>query len=161
MVGLRNIIHLQKKDREIKMARVELNLPETFKFSTEIAVHIGDINYGGHLGNDAMLSLIHEARLRFLKKYSFTEADIDGVGLIMTDVVVVYKAEVFHGDILVFDVTVNDFSRTGCDFLYRITDKQKGREVARAKTGIVFFDYQTKKVVAVPKKFKDIFVDVP
>jgi len=139
------------------MARVKLQLPDNFEFSTEVQIRIGDINYGGHLGNDAILSLIHEARVRFLKKYGFSEADIDGVGIIMTDAVVVYKSEGFHGDVLVIDVTVSDFSRTGCDFLFRCANKDTYKEVARAKTGVVFFDYQNKKVVEIPKKFRVLF----
>jgi acyl-CoA thioesterase FadM len=139
------------------MARTKLDLPDTFEFCTEIQVRIGDINYGGHLGNDTVLSLVHEARFRFLKKHGFTEANIDGVGLIMTDTVIVYKSEGFHGDILTIGVTVDDFTRTGCDFLYKITNRKTGREVARAKTGIVFFDYKTRRVMPVPEKFRAIF----
>ncbi len=44
------------------MPRVELELPERFQFVTEIPLRITDINYGGHLGNDALLSLLHEAQ---------------------------------------------------------------------------------------------------
>jgi len=139
------------------MARVKLDLPDKFEFSTEIHVRIGDINYGGHLGNDAVLSLIHEARVRFLQNYGFTEANIDGVGLIMTDAVIVYKTEGLYGDTLMIDVAVEDFTRTGCDFLYKIVNKQTGREVARAKTGIVFFDYKTRKVVSIPERFRVVF----
>ena len=49
------------------MARVKLTLPDACHFHTEVAVRIGDINYGGHLGNDAVLSLAHEARLQYFK----------------------------------------------------------------------------------------------
>ncbi len=136
------------------MARVELDLPEKFEFSTEIPIRIGDINYGGHLGNDAVLSLIHEARLRFFKKYGFTELNVDGAGIIMTDAVIVYKSEGFHGDVLNIDIARDDFNKYGCDFFYKITNKETGTEVARAKTGIVFFDHEKKKVISVPEKFK-------
>ena len=141
------------------MSRVKIDLPAKFKFSTVIEVRISDINYGGHLGNDAVLSLIHEARLRFLKEYGFTETDIDGVGLIMVDAVIVYKSEGFYSDVLNIDVTVGDLSRTGCDIIYKISNKLTDKEVTRAKTGIVFFDYEARKVVPVPKKFRDIFGD--
>ncbi len=139
------------------MARVKLNLPEEFEFSTEIRVRISDINYGGHLGNDSILSLIHEARVRFLDEYGFTELNIDGFGLIMVDSVVLYKSEAFYGEILRIEVAADDFSRYGCDILYRITNKETGKEVVRAKTGIVFYDYERKRVVEVPEKFRGIF----
>jgi acyl-CoA thioester hydrolase len=139
------------------MARIKLDLPEKFDFSTEIAVRISDINYGGHLGHDSVLSLTHEARLRLLRKYDFTEIDIEGSGLIISDVAIVYKSEAFYGETLKIEVATSDFSKYGCDFIYKITEKVTGREIARAKTGIVFFDYENRKVAPVPEKFKATF----
>ncbi len=141
------------------MARVKLDVPEEFSFSTELHVRINDINYGGHLGNDSVLSFVHEARVRFLKSYGYSEADIEGVGIIMTDAVVVYKSEGFYGDRLLVEVAVRDFTKTGCDFLFRLTNKETKKEVARAKTGIVFFDYTSRKVAAVPQRFRDAVRD--
>ena len=57
------------------MARIKIELPEKFIFSTEIPLRISDINYGGHLGNDAVLSIAHEARIRFFNKHGFKEID--------------------------------------------------------------------------------------
>ena len=140
------------------MARIKLDLPENFHFSTEIQVRISDINYGGHLGHDSILTLTHEARMRFLHKYGFSEMNIDGVGLIISDAALVYKSESFYGDTLRIEIAVLDFSQYGCDFIYKITEKGSGREVARAKTGIVFFDYEKRKVAPVPEKFKSNFI---
>lgn len=139
------------------MARVKLDLPDTFLFSTEIPVRITDINYGGHVGNDAILAIIHESRVRFLNSYGYTEADVDGIGLIMTDAVIVYRTEGFYGDTIVIDVTVADITRSGCDFVFRLSNQSNGKEIARAKTGIVFFDYASRKVVAVPRGFCERF----
>jgi acyl-CoA thioester hydrolase len=141
------------------MSRVNLDLPDEFQFSTEMHVRIADVNYGGHLGNDSVLSMVHEARLRFLKHHGFTEANIDGVGIIMTDAVIVYKSEGFYGNILRVDVSVQDLSKVGCDFIFRLTNKESGSEIARAKTGVVFFDYEQKKIVSMPDKFKALFPD--
>ena len=40
------------------MNRVSLHLPENFSFSTEIPIRITDVNYGGHVGNDSILSIL-------------------------------------------------------------------------------------------------------
>lgn len=137
------------------MARVKVVLPERFGFKTEINVRISDINYGGHLGNDSLLSFLHEARLRYLESHGFSEKDVCGYGLIMTDAVVVYKSQAFRGKTLVVEVAAGDFSKYGCDFLFRVTDKEQGREVARAKTGFVTFDYEKDAIVTAPKEFRD------
>jgi len=136
------------------MARVRLELPETFQFTTELAVRITDINYGRHLGNDSLLSMLHEARVRLLKELGFTEFDIDGRGIIMVDAAIMYKSEAFHGDVLRIGVSVRDFSQFGCDFVYKVERMGSGEEIARAKTGIVFFDYDRRTPVQVPEKFK-------
>jgi acyl-CoA thioesterase FadM len=138
------------------MARVELELPEQFMFGTEIPVRISDINYGNHLGNDAVLSLLHEARLQFFKQFGFKESDIGGAGIIMVDSVVIYLSQAFYGDVLLIEVTVADLNKYGFDLLYRITNRQTGKEVARAKTGILCFDYTKNRVASVPQAFKDI-----
>ena len=139
------------------MSRIKIELPQTFHFSTELPIRISDINYEGHLGNDAVLSLVHEARVRFLKHLGYAELNIEGVGIIMGDAAVVYREEGFYGDTLVIDVAVGEFGNASCDFYYRLTNKESGKEVARIKTGIVFYDYGAKKTVAVPAGFSKRF----
>ena len=136
------------------MARIKLDMPENYIFSTELPVRISDINYGGHLGNDAVLSMVHESRVRFLNSYNYTELDVEGFGIIMTDTAIVYKAEGFHGDHIQIDVAISDFNKYGCDIYYLLSNKKTAVEIAHAKTGIVFFDYDARKVVTVPEAFK-------
>lgn len=135
------------------MARIKLKLPEKFDFNTDIPLRITDINYGGHLGNDSVLALIHEARVRYLKQQNYSELDICGVGLIQSDAVVVYKSEAFYGDVINIQVAVGEFTATGCDFFFLLKNCDSGKEVARAKTGIAFFDYDKKKIAKVPENF--------
>ena len=139
------------------MARIKLDLPEHFPFTIELQVRITDVNYGGHMGNDALLGLLHEARVWFLAHYGLSELNIFGVGLIMADSVIVYKSEAFPGEVLEIAVGVTDFNPYGCDFIYRATEKTSGREVARAKTGIVFFDYAQRAIQPVPPAFRALF----
>jgi acyl-CoA thioesterase FadM len=140
------------------MVRVALELPKNFSFSTDIPVRISDINYNNHLGHDSIITLIHEARVRFLNAHGFTELNIDGFGLVMTDLAIIYKAEVFYGEILTIEVGIQDFTKYGCDLVYRVTNKETGAEVALAKTGILIYDYAKRKVVGVPKSFRSAMV---
>jgi 4-hydroxybenzoyl-CoA thioesterase len=133
------------------MARVKLDLPERVDFTTEIAIRIGDINYGGHLGNDAVLSLIHEARCRFLVDRGLSENDLGGVGMVLTDCIIQYQSEAFYGETLRVDIAVDDFSRIGFDLYYRLCEAGDGREVARAKTAGTCFDWQKRKAAALPE----------
>lgn len=139
------------------MARVKLELAETFCFTTELDVRVTEINYGNHVGNDRMVSLLHEARLRFLRSMGFGEFNIGGIGLMVSDLVVVFKAESFVGDVLRFELGVTDFNKYGCDIIYRVSNADDGKLVTEAKTGIVFFDYDERKIAQVPKVFLDQF----
>jgi 4-hydroxybenzoyl-CoA thioesterase len=135
------------------MARIKIELPESFLFQTELPIYISHINYGNHLDNAALLTLVSEARMRFFKHFGFSEGDIDGAGIIVADAAIQYRAEAFHGEILVFEMTVADVGRVGCDLLYRVSKHGSQQEVARGKTGIVFFDYSTREPVPVPPAF--------
>ncbi|MCK5680989.1 thioesterase family protein [bacterium] len=137
------------------MSRIKLKLPadQHFIFSTEITPRISDINYGNHLGHDHLITLLHEARMRFFKKYDFSELNIAGSSIIMADLAISYKAEVAWGESLIIKIALCDPSRVGCDFFYFVTKEGSNEEVARAKTGIVFFDYKKKKISRIPEAF--------
>ncbi len=132
------------------MARIRLTLPANFSFSTQLPVRITDINYGNHLGNDAVLSLLHEARMQYLQQAGYSELNLAGASLIMADVAIEFKAEAFYGDVLTAYVTADEFTRVGFDLYYKLV-KQDEMVVALAKTGMVCFNYETRKVVAVPE----------
>ena len=142
------------------MQRIKIDLPQKFIYFTEISVRVYDVNFAGHLSNDSILSMVHEARIRFLKNWGYSEVDTAGAGIIMFDAAIQYKSQGYHGDILIFDVSVNNFIRNGCDFIFRITNKANGKEIARAKTGIAFFDYEQNKMVPVPEKFKELIEEL-
>ncbi|HET7775108.1 MAG TPA: thioesterase family protein [Azospira sp.] len=135
------------------MARIQIDLPEQFRFSTEIPLYIGHINYGGHLDNALLLTLVSEARVRFFKSLGYTELDVEGVGIVVADAAVQYKAEAFHGETMVLEMAPMEFNKYGCDLVWRMSDRDSGREVARGKTGILFFDYGPRKVARVPEAF--------
>lgn len=135
------------------MERVKLEMPNVYPFKTHLTVRITDVNYGGHLGNADVLALMHEARVRFLESFGYSEIDVEGFGTIMLDSVVIYKSQAFAGDILQIEVAIGGFSRLGFDLFYRITQKEGGAEVAQAKTGIAVFDYANRKRVSPPEAF--------
>lgn len=135
------------------MARIKIELPDQFLFQTALPIYISHINYGNHLDNAALLTLVSEARMRFFKHLGFSEGDIDGAGIIVADAAIQYRAEAFHGETLVFEMTVADIGRVGCDLLYRVSKQDSQQEVARGKTGIVFFDYTAREPVPVPPVF--------
>jgi acyl-CoA thioester hydrolase len=139
------------------MPRVVIELPEHFAFRTELPVRITDLNYGGHVGHDAILSLTHEARVQLFVSHGFAELDIGGVGIVIADIAAVYRVEAKYGMVVVIEVAVAGLRTRACNLYYRLTRKDTGQEIARVKTGIVFFDYRTGKVAHMPEIFRAAF----
>jgi len=134
------------------MNRIKIELPAQFGFTTTITIRITDLNYGGHVGNDSFLSLIHEARQQFLLSHGYKELAIGGTGLIMADVAIEFKKELNYGDVVKISVAADGFDKLGFDLFYKM-EIIVGDEVSlagKAKTGMLCYDYGAKKLVAVP-----------
>lgn len=140
------------------MARIKIDIPDNEITTLRISVRISDINYGNHVGNDAFVSIIHEARLQWLQQNNFTEIDIAGTGLIMSDLAFEFKNEAFYGEEIFIKLSAGEISRVSFDLYYHLTTMRNNETIllARAKTGMVCYDYQNKKVVAVPVVLKNI-----
>lgn len=134
------------------MSRIKIELPEKMAFTGSLTVRITDINYGGHAGNDSIVAMIHEARVQFLKKLGYGELELENAGLIMSDLAVEYKTELFHGDVLNMYVAAGDFSRIGFGLYYQLKKVTGEQETiaANARTGMICYDYNLKKAVALP-----------
>ena len=134
------------------MDRIKLTLPESFSFSTIIRVRITDLNYGGHVGNDSFLSLIHEARQQFLISYGYSELNFAGASLIMADVGIEYRAELNYGDEVKISVAATGFDKIGFDIFYLLEVMKEDKMIiaGKVKTGMICYDYSAKKKVAIP-----------
>ena len=134
------------------MPRLQLKPLAKYDFRTELTVRTTDLNYGGHLGNDRLLSLVHEARVAWLAEHSWSELDCAGVGLIMGDAGLVYQGEAFAGDRLIFEVGAAENSRTGFRLFFRVTrqDDSGPAPIALVENGMVCFDYHARKVTGLP-----------
>ncbi|HRP96936.1 MAG TPA: thioesterase family protein [Rhodocyclaceae bacterium] len=137
------------------MPRITIDVPPTLAFSTELQVYVGHINEAGHVDNAQLLTLVSEARQRFFQSLGYTQTDVEGVGIVIADAAIQYLSEAVHGETLVIAMGAHEFNKYGCDLVYRIRDKASGRDVARGKTGIVFFDYARRKIAPLPQAFHD------
>ncbi|MGE5625365.1 MAG: acyl-CoA thioesterase [Bacillota bacterium] len=133
------------------MGRVQIEMPERFAYSTELEVRIGDLNYGNHLGNDQVLSLLHEARRRYLRSLGEDEIGQDGLGFVIADAAVIYRAQAFYGDALTVEVAAGEFQSRSCAFFHRARN-QHGVTVAEARLGVVCFDFKAQKAVSFPPR---------
>lgn len=138
------------------MARIRIQLPENFSFTCRIPVRITDLNYGGHAGNDTILSLVHEARMQYLQSLGYTEMQFAGAGMIMADAAIEFKSELFYGDTVIASVAAGEISRIGFELYYKLEKETGGNKmiIAVARTGMICYDYAAKKIVSIPDDAK-------
>ena len=141
------------------MPRVKLEARSAYSFAVEMTVRTTDLNYGGHLGNDRLLSLVHEARVAFLADHGWTELDCAGTSLILGDTAVVYRAEAFAGEALRFEVAAGESSRSGFRLFYRITRPADEKLIALVENGMACFDYESRRVVNLPPEVSAVCLD--
>ncbi len=138
------------------MERIKISLPDEFSFSTIIKIRITDLNYGGHVGNDSFLSLIHEARQQFLNHFGYSELNFENASLIMADVAIEFKKELNYKDEVKISVAASGFNKYGFDMFYllELTNNNQSIIAGKAKTGMLCYDYTNKKLLAVPEAAK-------
>ena len=134
------------------MARIKIDIPANNIAEVHIRVRIGDINYGNHVGNDSFVAFIHEARLQWLQQNNFTELDVAGTGLIMNDLAFEFKNEAFYGEEVSVLISAGETAKASFELFYQLTTERNDELIilANAKTGMVCFDYENKKVTPIP-----------
>lgn len=140
------------------MPRIKIELPAKNIASFTIPVRITDINYGNHVGNHAMVEIIHEARVQFLKQHGFTELDAGGTALIMGELLIEFKNESFYNDVLEVKIFPGEISKKTFELFYSLVASRNKKDItiAHAKTGMVCYDYAEKKINSLPEKLRSI-----
>lgn len=136
------------------MARLQLETPSTYLYQMTVKVRIDDLNYGNHLSNDTYMKYMHEARIQFLNRLGLSEMNIGGCSIIMGEAAIQFRQECFYGEELTIEITAANFGTKSFDFFYRFTKLKDQSAVCDAKTGMVCFDYESRKSVPIPETFK-------
>ena len=134
------------------MPRIKIDLPQKYIFSTTIPVRISDVNSAAHVSWNAMFTIMDEAGVQFWKYVKYPEPGNTRISRITVDAGINYKKQAFHGQTLKVEIGANDIASKSFDLIFRITDIATGDEIAIAKAGILCYDYDQQKVIAVPEK---------
>ena len=125
-----------------------------YRYSFAYQVGIGDINYGGHVANSAVLTIFQNARIGYLAHLGpFTELDLGGCGIILPEAHLFFRAEMFVHERLQVGVRCPAVKRSGFDLDYRI--ERDGQLTAEGHTPVLCYDYAHRKVCRLPAAFRD------
>jgi acyl-CoA thioesterase FadM len=140
------------------MPRIKIEIPALKLVTIKIPVRISDINYGNHVGNDAFVSIIHEARVQWLKEHDYSELNFDGNGIIMSDLAIEFKNESFYGDVIEVDIYAGETARVSFELFYQLSTIRNDLKIilANAKTGMICYSYERKKAVSLTGKILNL-----
>jgi len=135
------------------MPRVTLVEQPHYKHRHVLTVRATDINYAGHLSNEALLALVHEARANFLKELGFnTIVDRQQpVGLIIADLAVNFKTEAFAHQQVIIESQIGEIGTKSFRLFHRI--RRKEQLIALVEAGMIAFSYRERKSVSLQPEF--------
>jgi acyl-CoA thioesterase FadM len=139
------------------MARIKIKKQNDYPFKTELIIRVSDLNYGGHLGYDKVLSLAHQARLELFKQWGVTELDLgDGkTGMVASDAGVNYLGEGFLHDSISIGIKTLELTTITFRLAYSFVNISTQKEIARLETGFVAFNYKLRSTGKIPESFAE------
>lgn len=134
------------------MERVKLEFPEAdLVHRHPLTVRITDMNYGRHLGHDALVSLLHEARSHALASLGLSEANLEGYASVVADLAVQFQAEARWPDALVVDTAIPAPRGKAITAYHRVRREEDGRIVATARLNLLLLDPASGRATVLPE----------
>ncbi len=139
------------------MPRVKLHEQNEYEFIHHVTVQARDVNATDHLDHKVVLSMIQDARTTILHALGMKESSINNghTGVILADLVVNYKAEVFAFEKLWVESHFGEFEEKSFRIFFRISKDEGKRLVALIEAGFVVYDYLTRSVARMPESFPE------
>lgn len=129
---------------------------ERVDFSTSIPFRITDHNYGDHVANNVFVEYLHEGRVQFLNSLGYSERDLEGITLTLSELCVKYTKQAFYPDVLKLEIAATNFRPTRFDLYYRGFD-QSGDLIVLARTEMAAIDVTMGKPIRMPEAFANRF----
>ncbi|BBI52117.1 thioesterase [Vreelandella olivaria] len=137
------------------MERVKLDFPaEAVIHRHPMTVRVTDMNYGRHLGHDALVSLLHEARIQAFAALDLPEWDMHGYPSVVADLAVQYQSEARWPDGLTIATAVPEPQGKSLTIYQRIYQLDSQQVVATARVNQLLIDLASGRPVDVPEQVK-------
>jgi acyl-CoA thioester hydrolase len=135
------------------MSRVILREQDEYEFTYKLGAQIGHLNYAGHIGHDAIIAMVWEARVHLFRSLGLTELDLgdNETGIIMTDLAINFKEEAFLFEEVTVESHVGEVGERRFRLFHRIS--REGRLIALMETGFSTYNYNLRRAVPVPHSF--------
>ncbi|AOP34974.1 thioesterase [Leptospira tipperaryensis] len=141
------------------MTDIQIEFPETYHFSTELAIRKTDLALDIHVSFASILDLVMEAHLQFFQYLGFSVTNIYGKSIIFANAGILYQGELLYNDQVKIDVVLENMGEKSFDLYFRLSKDQRREKVSLVKIRVLFFDYSIRKVVPIPEGFRKKFTE--
>lgn len=125
------------------------------RFTTDIQMRFRDIDGMGHVNNAVYLSYIELARTQFYM-HQANKRTLDEIDFILAHVEIDFESQAIWGDPIQVAVWPSKIGTSSFTLSYEVRDTRSGRILARAKSVLVSYDYDTKKSKPIPADFRKL-----
>lgn len=134
---------------------------EVFVFETVMRVRNTEIDVGQHLTLESLITLLAEARARFLYSRGIKEINSDYQGLIISNLQLNVVSRVRAREELLFEVGVEQISDKSGDMAIKVTRMYDGSLVAKARKSFIQYDYRSNKAISFHDDIKEALEQKP
>lgn len=132
------------------ISHMTIAMPDAWELEVDIAVAWGDMDAFRHVNNTVYLRWFETARIAWLEKVDFPEAE-GKLGPILRTAFVEYLAPVRYRDKIRAKVRTKKVGNTSVTLEYELTsEEQKAAVVAKGETVVVLIDYEKGAAVPLP-----------
>lgn len=124
---------------------------DNYNFSIALTVRVNDLNYGNHVGYQHFFSFFQEARIAYLDQFGFSELDIGGGSMIVSEANCQYKRELHLKDQIRVGCAVRELKSKL--FLMDYAILKENVICAKGFTKNFCYDYNTQSICRVPDVF--------
>jgi len=125
------------------------------RFTIDIQMRFRDIDGMGHVNNAVYLSYVELARTQFYM-HQANKRTLDEIDFILARVEIDFESQATWGDQIQVAVWPSKIGNSSFTLSYEVKEKRSGRILARAKSVIVSYDYETRKSKPIPDEFRTL-----
>lgn len=119
-----------------------------FVFETVMRVRNTEIDVGQYLTLESLITLLAEARARFLYSKGINEINSEYQGLIVNDLQLNVISRVRAREALLFEVGIEQIAEKSGKMAIKVTRMYDGSLVAKARKGFIQYDYRSNKAIS-------------
>ncbi|HVG36157.1 MAG TPA: thioesterase family protein [Thermoplasmata archaeon] len=125
------------------------------RFTIDIQMRFRDIDGMGHVNNAVYLSYVELARTQFYM-HQANKRTLDEIDFILARVEIDFESQATWGDQIQVAVWPSKIGNSSFTLSYEVKEKRSGRILARAKSVLVSYDYETRKSKPIPDEFRTL-----